>query len=142
MRLDLSSLASVRHFVREVDATDLPIQALVCNAGLQLGRGPQRSADGFELTFAVNHLGHFLLTNLLLRRLAANAPARIVVVASGVHDPKLRTGMPKPRITDVGALAVAEVDGRLAYVRSKLCNLWFTYELARRLRARTSATSP
>ena len=55
------------------------------------------SNDGFELTFAANHLGHFLLTNLLLERLAANAPARIVVVASGVHDPAMKTGMPNAR---------------------------------------------
>jgi NAD(P)-dependent dehydrogenase (short-subunit alcohol dehydrogenase family) len=50
-----------------------------------------------------------------------------------VHDPKRYTGMPKPRVTDVAALAVAEGDGRLAYVHSKLCNLWFAYELVRRI---------
>jgi NAD(P)-dependent dehydrogenase (short-subunit alcohol dehydrogenase family) len=103
--------------------------------------GLHRSVDGFELTFAVNHLGHFLLTNLLLGRLAANAPARVVIVASGVHDPKLRTGMPKPRITDITTLAATDgerqgdFDGRLAYVNSKLCNLWFAYELVRRVEA-------
>ena len=61
--------------------------------------------------------------------------ARIVIVASGVHDPKLRTGMPKPRITDIRTLAETDSDfnGRLAYVNSKLCNLWFAYELRRRL---------
>lgn len=139
--LDLGSFTSVRSFVREIEAADLPLQALVCNAGLQITQGLQRSADGFELTFAVNHLGHFLLTNLLLGRLIAHAPARVVVVASGVHDPKLRTGMPKPQISDVATLAatggprLGEYDGRLAYVNSKLCNLWFTYELARRLEA-------
>ena len=69
------------------------------------------SSDGFERTFAVNHLGHFLLTNLLLERLSAQAPARIVVVASGVHDPKLTTGMPKPDIAD---LADARRDRRPA----------------------------
>jgi light-dependent protochlorophyllide reductase len=135
MSLDLGSLESVRRFAREIEAADVPLRALVCNAGLQVSRGPQRSADGFELTFAVNHLGHFLLTNLLLRRLAASAPARIVIVASGVHDPKLRTGMPKARVTDIATLAAVggDFDGRLAYVHSKLCNLWFAYELVRRL---------
>ena len=119
---------------------DLPASARsCCNAGLQVTTGPRLSADGYEITFAVNHLGHFLLTNLLFRRLVANAPARIVVVASGVHDPKLRTGMPKANITDIETLAATggpragEFDGRLAYVNSKLCNLWFTYELVRRL---------
>jgi len=139
MSLDLGSLESVRQFAREIAAADVPLRALVCNAGLQVGRGPHRSVDGFELTFAVNHLGHFLLTNLLLGRLAANAHARIVIVASGVHDPKLRTGMPKPRITDITTLAATDggrqgdFDGRLAYVNSKLCNLWFAYELVRRI---------
>jgi light-dependent protochlorophyllide reductase len=138
MSLDLGSLESVRRFAQEIEAADVPLRALVCNAGLQVGRGPDRSVDGFELTFAVNHLGHFLLTNLLLGRLAANAHARIVIVASGVHDPKRRTGMPKPRITDIATLAATDrrqgdYDGRLAYVNSKLCNLWFAYELARRI---------
>jgi light-dependent protochlorophyllide reductase len=133
MALDLGSLASVRWFAREIEAADVPLRALVCNAGLQVTRAERRSADGYELTFAVNHLGHFLLTNLLLRRLAAHAPARIAVVASGVHDPKRRTGMPRPRVGDVEALAVAGGDGRLAYVHSKLCNLWFAYELVRRM---------
>ena len=133
MALDLGSLAAVRRFAHEIDAADVPLRALVCNAGLQVTRAERRSTDGYELTFAVNHLGHFLLTNLLLQRLAAHAPARIVVVASGVHDPKRHTGMPKPRVGDVAALAFAEGDGRLAYVHSKLCNLWFAYELARRI---------
>ena len=139
MGLDLGSTESVRRFAKEIEARDVQLRALVCNAGLQVSRGLQRSRDGFELTFAVNHLGHFLLTNLLLARLLANAPARVVIVASGVHDPKLRTGMPKPSITDLETLAATggprrgDFDGRLAYVNSKLCNLWFAYELGRRI---------
>jgi len=139
--LDLGSIAAVRQFVREIDARDVPLRALVCNAGLQVHKGPQLSPDGYELTFAVNHLGHFLLTNLLLARLVRNAPARIVIVASGVHDPKFRTGMPKPAVADLATLAATggpragAFDGRLAYVNSKLCNLWFTYELIRRIEA-------
>ena len=115
------------------------LRALVCNAGVQFTHGPQRTPEGYETTFAVNHLGHFLLTNLLLPALLAHAPARIVVVASGVHDPKLRTGMPKANVADLDTLAATggprrdAFDGRLAYVNSKLCNLWFTYELVRRL---------
>lgn len=139
--LDLGSFASVRQFAQEIERRDVPLRALVCNAGLQVTKGPRLSADGCELTFAVNHLGHFLLTNLLLARLVAHAPARIVIVSSGVHDPALRTGMPKAAVADFETLAATggprrgEYDGRLAYVNSKLCNLWFAYELHRRLAA-------
>ena len=141
MTLDLGSTASVRRFAQEIDARDVPLAALVCNAGLQMNKGLRLSPEGFEMTFAVNHLGHFLLTNLLLERLRANAPARIVIVASGVHDPSRMTGMPKPAIADFETLAAtggasrSEFNGRLAYVNSKLCNLWFTYELERRIEA-------
>jgi len=136
--VDLSSPASVRALGKEIDSRGLSLGALVCNAGLQVSR-LQRTAEGHELTFAANHLGHFLLVNLLLERLAACAPARVVVVASGVHDPKLRTGMPKAAVGDLETLAATggpragAFDGRLAYVNSKLCNLWFAYELDRRL---------
>ena len=141
MALDLGSLAAVRHFAKQIEARDLPLRALVCNAGLQMNHGPKLTPDGFESTFAVNHLGHFLLTHLLLARLLANAPARIVVVSSGVHDPAMKTMMPHPAITDLETLAATggpskeKFDGRVAYVNSKLCNLWFTYELVRRLEA-------
>jgi len=139
LTVDLGSNASVRSLGREIEARNEPLRALVCNAGLQTMGDLRRSADGFELTFAANHLGHFLLANLLLARLAAHAPARIVVVASGVHDPKLVTGMPKPDVADLDTLAATggpragAFDGRLAYVNSKLCNLWFVYELGRRI---------
>lgn len=141
MPLDLGSLAAVRAFAQEIERRDVPLHAVVCNAGLQAGGGPLLTPDGFERTFAVNHLGHFLLVNLLLRRLLAHAPARVAVVASGVHDPKLRTGMPKPDIGHFDVLATTGgprangFDGRLAYVNSKLCNLWFAYELVRRIQA-------
>ena len=101
MGLDLGSTTSVRALAREIQAGHVGLRALVCNAGLQVTTGPRLSADGYEVTFAVNHLVHFLLTNLLFQQLVANGPARIVVVASGVHDPTLWTGMPKANITDV-----------------------------------------
>ncbi len=145
--LDLGSLAEVRAFVAGIEADDLRIDTLVCNAGIQVNQGPTHSPDGHELTFAVNHLGHFLLVNLLLRRLVEDAPARIVVVASGVHDPKLPTGLPDPAVADMDTLAATGQaglegwNGRRAYVNSKLCNLWFTYELARRVEAAGLAAS-
>lgn len=139
MGLDLGSFYSIRRFARRIEADDVPLQALVCNAGVQFSGGLRLSSDGFELTFAVNHLGHFLLTQLLIDRLAANAPSRIVVVASGVHDPARWSGMPKPAIADFETLAACggaragAYNGQLAYVNSKVCNMWFCYELARRI---------
>jgi light-dependent protochlorophyllide reductase len=147
MDLDLASPASVRQLVSEIEARNLPLQSLVCNAGLQFTRGPVLSEQGYELTFAVNHLGHFLLTNLLLSRLASRAPSRIVIVSSGVHDPARFTGMPKANIADLETLAATggatpgKFSGPLAYVNSKVCNLWFAYELNRRMEAKGLSTA-
>src|SRR4029077_1165341 len=77
MGLDLGSTTPVRALAREIQSGHAGLRALVCNAGLQMTTGPRLSADGYEVTFAVNHLGHFLLTNLLFQQLVANAPARI-----------------------------------------------------------------
>lgn len=137
--LDLASPESIRELAAEVERRDLRLRALVCNAGLQMPGGPVFTPEGYELTFAVNHLGHFLLANLLLDRLLAAAPSRLVVVSSGVHDPKRITGMPKADVPSIDAIARrgserrGKFSGPLAYVNSKLCNLWFSYEMARRL---------
>ena len=137
IEVDLGSLESVRAFVNRVPTADLPpIHAIVCNAGVQVISGTQQTADGFEMTFGVNHLGHFALVQGLLDELAR--PARIVVVSSGTHDPSKRTGMPEARYTCATDLASAPADngsteGRRRYTTSKLCNLLFTYELDRRL---------
>ena len=151
MPLDLASLASVRRFAQDFLARDRrPLKALVCNAGIQIVTGLTYTPDGFETTFAVNHLGHFLLINLLLRCL--EPPARIVIVSSGVHDPEHWSGMPAPRYQDAKLLAWPDRDpaartaspgtaGRRAYTTSKLCNVLCAYELVRRLRHR-SAPSP
>jgi light-dependent protochlorophyllide reductase len=147
MDLDLASPASVRKLVADIDARNLALDALVCNAGLQFMKGPVLSEQGYELTFAVNHLGHFLLTNLLLSRLAARAPSRVVIVSSGVHDPARFTGMPKASIADLDTLAATggatpgKFNGPLAYVNSKVCNLWFAYELNRRMEAKRLSTA-
>ena len=119
--LDLGSTASVRALAREIERREIPLRALICNAGLQVLKGPQFSPDGFECTFAVNHLGHFLLTHLLLIRLIAHAPARIIVVSSGVHDPKRSTGMPKPAMTDIATLATTGGPGG-----TRPCSWWRT----------------
>ena len=146
MRLDLASLKQIREFARKLEESGLPpVRAVVCNAGVQVVSGVTRTEDNFETTFGVNHLGHFLLVNLLLPRM--KAPARVVVVSSGVHDPAQWTGMPAPRYHNAKAAAYPETDvaaaarddvstaGRRAYATSKLCNVLFAYELSRRLQA-------
>lgn len=131
-------MRSVRSFVETVRTTPLPpIRALVCNAGLQVVSGIAFTDDGVEMTFGVNHLGHFALVTGILDWLAR--PARIVVVSSGTHDPSKHTGMPDPRYTCAADLAHPPTDqntpaeGRRRYTTSKLCNVLFTYELDRRL---------
>lgn len=136
--LDLASLRSVRRFADRLPRLDLlPLHALVCNAGLQLVTGSQTTADGYEMTFGVNHLGHFALTQHLVD--ALTTPARIVVVSSGTHDPDKFTGMPAPQYHSAEDLVSPQAngltggEGRRRYTTSKLCNLLFGYELDRRL---------
>lgn len=127
MHLDLASLASIREFAGEFLATYPRLDVLVLNAGLMVGDRTE-TADGFETTFGVNHLGHFALTGLLLARLKQSAPARIVVVSSDAHR-SARGGL------DFNDLhARAGYNAWVAYGRSKLANLLFTLELAERLR--------
>jgi len=121
---DFSSLAEVRHLADQILAADSRLDLLVNNAGL-MSPNYRVSFDGFELTFAVNHLAPFLLTNLLLARLQASAPARIITVASEAH---------RGQRLNLGQLAQPRDWGTLkAYGRSKLCNILFTRELAARL---------
>ncbi len=137
MPMDLASLTSVRAFTENVRAATLPpLHAIVCNAGVQVVSGTERTEDGVEMTFGVNHLGHFTLVQGLRGELAH--PARILVVSSGTHDPNKHTGMPDPAYTSAADLAhpragQAVDDGRRRYTTSKLCNLLFSYELDRRL---------
>ncbi len=121
---DFSRLAEVRRLADELLAGHERLDLFVNNAGL-MSPHYRLSADGFELTFAVNHLAPFLLTNLLLDRLKASSPARIVNVASEAH---------RRQRLDLGTLGKGADWGPLkAYGRSKLCNILFTRELAARL---------
>jgi NAD(P)-dependent dehydrogenase (short-subunit alcohol dehydrogenase family) len=123
---DFSRLAEVRRLADECLSAHDRLDILVNNAGL-LSPKYRLSADGFELTFAVNHLAPFLLTNLLLERLEASAPARIITVASEAH---------RGNRIDIGQLShPRDWTMMRAYGRSKLCNILFTRELARRLDA-------
>ena len=131
--LDLASLASVQVAAATLAGGHAPISALVLNAGLQVPRADRTSQDGYELTFAVNHLGHFLLTELLRPALAPDA--RIAVVSSGTHwGTFAKSGpFPAPRWKDPRELArPSRGSGRVAYSTSKLANVYFAYEAARR----------
>ncbi len=137
LRLDLADLAAVRASAAAFLALDEPLHVLINNAGVAGRRGLTR--DGFELMFGVNHLGHFALTTALLGRLADSADdegrgARIVNVSSDAHY--------AAKGIDFGRLRRPSrtITGMPEYAVSKLCNVLFTQELARRLEG-TSVTS-
>ncbi|MBU6260148.1 MAG: SDR family NAD(P)-dependent oxidoreductase, partial [Burkholderiales bacterium] len=132
LELDLADFDAVRDCARRFLELGLPLHLLVNNAGLAGDRGLTRS--GFERAFGVNHLGHFLLTTLLLERLQAAAPARIVNVASRAHVLASAPDWAALRRPTRSLTGVAE------YGVSKLCNVLFSAELARRLRGRGVAS--
>lgn len=123
--LDLGDLASVRACAARFLETGDPLHVLIANAGLAGQRGLTK--DGFERAFGVNHLGHFLLVDLLLERLKESAPSRIVIVASRAHS--------RIRGLDFDALRkpTATATGYPEYGVSKLCNILHAQELAERL---------
>lgn len=121
---DLSSQADIRALAREVKARTDRLDVLINNAGVILLER-RESVDGIEMTFAVNHLAYFLLTNLLLDLLKASSPARIINVASHAH----RGG--KINFDDLGGREY--FSGWRAYQQSKLANILFTRELAKAL---------
>ena len=126
LALDLASLSSVRACAAAFLALDEPLHVLVNNAGVGGQRG--LTADGFEQHFGVNHLGHFALTQLLLDRLKASGPgARVVNVTRDAHS--------NARGIDFAAVRrpTTTFTGMREYAVSKLCNVLFTQELARRL---------
>jgi len=129
--LDLTELESVRAFATSVRQRlgDTSLDALVLNAGLVLSDVTARTVDGFETTFAVNHLAHYLLLRLLMPVLADRAI--VVLTTSGTHDPAARAGLAPPRHADAELLAHPDRDrgrdtrpgkaGEHAYTASKLC---------------------
>jgi NAD(P)-dependent dehydrogenase (short-subunit alcohol dehydrogenase family) len=130
--LDLSDLVSVRACAQEFLALGEPLHVLINNAGVGGARG--LTNGGFELTFGINHLGHFALTTALLDRLAASAPARVVTVSSDAH-------YQAPGI-DFEAVRrpTASRTGLREYAVSKLANVLFSQELARRVAERGITT--
>jgi len=126
MPLDLARFESIRSFAADLLGRFDRLDVLVNNAGLILRRRTE-TADGFESTFGINHLGHFLLTDLLLERLRASAPARVVVVSSNAHK-GARRGLDFDDLQSARRYRWMD-----AYNKSKLANIYFARELSRRL---------
>lgn len=125
LHLDLADLASVRGTARALLDRGDPIAVLIANAGVAGQRG--QTAQGFELAFGINHLGHFLLVTELVPLLRAAAPARVVVVSSDSHYQA--EGIEEADVRG----PTRSITGLPEYARSKLANVLFAQELARRL---------
>ena len=125
VHLDLGDLESVRACAKVLLDREIPIHGLINNAGLAGQRG--QTKDGFEVQFGTNHLGHYLFTRLLLDRIVASGPARIINVASASHY--------QAKSIDWAALQkpTRTITAMQEYAISKLSNVLFTKELARRL---------
>lgn len=143
MLLNLGSLRSIRYFAENLsdglrDGCFPPLRALICNAGVHPATGLAYTADGYEQTFGVNHLGHFLLVNLLLRQFSP--PGRIIIVSGSPVNP-LNLDWLRNRFSPLEAAGLAwpespgglHMNGFRRYRASKHCNLLFAAELDRRL---------
>jgi protochlorophyllide reductase len=156
IHLDVASLESVREFVQKFRATGRSLDALVCNAAIYMPliKEPLRSPEGFELTVATNHLGHFLLCNLFLEDLKkSSAKPRLIILGTVTHNPKELGGKIPPR-PDLGELKgfaegfqapITMIDGKKfepvkAYKDSKVCNVLTMRELHRRYHESTGIT--
>ncbi|XP_010543328.1 PREDICTED: short-chain dehydrogenase TIC 32, chloroplastic-like isoform X2 [Tarenaya hassleriana] len=132
LHLDLSSVSSVGSFVRDFDSLHLPLHLLINNAGIMFCPF-QLSQDGIELQFATNHIGHFLLTNLLLEKMKKTAKesgveGRIVNLSSIAHNFTYPHGLRFDSLNDV-----SRYSDKRAYGQSKLANILHALELSRRL---------
>lgn len=141
LQLDLASLTSIRKFAKDFSQMNFPpLHSLVCNAGVQYNHRIEVTEEGYEATFGVNYLGHFLLTNLLLEFMVEDG--RIIVLSSRSHDYRKYVPLPKPIYKNPNILAKPkppegediEIFVGRAYSNSKLCITMFAYELSRRIK--------
>ncbi len=157
IHIDLASLESVRQFVKDFRASGKSLDALVCNAAIYMPliKEPLRSKDGYELTVATNHLGHFLLCNLLLEDLKNSLlqERRLIILGTVTHNPDELGGKipPRPDLGDLKGFAegflepISMIDGKKfepvkAYKDSKVCNVLTLRELHRRYHEPTGIT--
>jgi protochlorophyllide reductase len=157
IHLDLGSLESVRQFVKDFRATGRSLDALVCNAAIYMPllKEPLRSPEGYELSMATNHLGHFLLCELMLEDLknSPTADKRLVILGTVTHNPDELGGKipPRPDLGNLDGFAagfkapVSMIDGKKfepvkAYKDSKVCNVLTMRELHRRYHDSTGIT--
>ena len=157
IHIDLASMESVKRFVQNFRARELTLDALLCNAAIYMPllKQPLRSPEGFELSMATNHLGHFLLANIMLedlKRSNSNDP-RLVILGTVTHNPDELGGKIPPR-PDLGNFEgfeagfkdpIAMADGKQfesvkAYKDSKVCNVLTMRELHRRYHDSTGIT--
>lgn len=157
MHIDLASLESVRHFVKDFRASGKSLDALVCNAAIYMPllKEPLRSPEGYELSVATNHLGHFLLCQLMLEDLkkSSSKEPRLVILGTVTHNPDELGGKipPRPDLGDLKGFAegfkepISMIDGKKfepvkAYKDSKVCNVLTMRELHRRYHSATGIT--
>jgi len=131
MKLDLGHLKTVKEFVNEFDKLDIPLHILICNAGI-MALPYSETPEGNEMQFGTNHLGHFLLTKLLMPRLKQGAPSRVIAVSSAAHR------FSQIMFDDIKGKGTWYSDGMIgkfkAYGQSKTANILFAVELDRRMR--------
>jgi len=157
IHIDLGSLQSVRRFVENFRARGLSLDALVCNAAIYMPllKEPLRSPEGYELTVTTNHLGHFLLCNLMLEDLKKSSyrDRRLVILGTVTHNPDELGGKipPQPDLGELEGFAegfkepISMIDGKKfepvkAYKDSKVCNILTMRELDRRYHNSTDIT--
>lgn len=156
VHIDLASLESVQQFVKDFRASGKFLDALVCNAAIYMPliKEPLRSPEGYELSVATNHLGHFLLCNLMLEDLkSSSSKPRLVILGTVTHNPDELGGKipPRPDLGDLNGFAegfkepISMIDGKKfepvkAYKDSKVCNVLTMRELHRRYHEATGIT--
>jgi NAD(P)-dependent dehydrogenase (short-subunit alcohol dehydrogenase family) len=135
LRVDLGCMESVKSFAETLHSKVDRLDLLINNAGVGVPT-ERKCTDGYSIQFGINHLGHFYLTTLVLDLLRKSKAARVVNVTSLAHRQELSYLLRSPLEVDFDKIATGEGDSAwMAYEKSKLCNLLFTYELDRRLRA-------